>query len=142
MKLHNQILSGVAIFSFLFSSYTVNANNDQTISYQNQRGSTLTLTFHPNKNDTGTLSGSFTSAVGECKQDVGVALPLNGFYNGNAIALTVNFPHCKHIAAMTGNMLEEKSQIKMLWLVNSDVKDPQGKNWNSNYIGNDFYNKK
>jgi hypothetical protein len=48
------------------------AANSQTIVYKNQRGSMMTLIFHQKEGNTGTLEGTFTTAVGKCLKDVGV----------------------------------------------------------------------
>ncbi len=118
---------------------SVNAATDQTINYKNQRGSVMTLTWHAIKNNTGTLSGTFTTAVGNCKANVGVPMPLTGFYNGNAVAITVNFPECKQVVAMTGNLINNNNELNTIWLDASHTKDPVQTNWNSNIIGTDQY---
>jgi Avidin family len=140
VKLSNKLLFTLAFYS-LSVAHVANAANDQMLTYKNQRGSKMTLIFHQGEGNTGTLEGTFTTAVGECKKDVGVPLPLSGYYNGNAIAVTVNFPHCKQVVAMTGNFLDGQNQIQTLWLDASQSKDPRHKDWNSNIIGTDFYNK-
>lgn len=117
------------------------AASEQTITYKNQRGSTMTLIFHQEEGSTGTLTGTFTTAVGNCKTDVGVPQPLSGYYNGNAIAVTFNFPHCKQVVAMTGNLLDGKNKIQTLWLDAQPAKDPHNKDWDSNIIGSDSYDK-
>jgi len=123
----------------VFLCHQVSAATDPSNTYKNQRGSTMTLTWHADTDNTGSLSGTFTTAVGNCKEDVGVALPLVGYFNGNAISVTVNFPHCKQVVAMTGNVNNDLSNIHMLWLDANQADDPRGKNWNSNIIGSDSY---
>jgi len=114
---------------------------DQTIIYKNQRGSTMTLVFHSGEGNTGTLEGTFTTAVGECKADVGVPLPLTGYFNGNAAGITFNFPHCKQVVAMTGNLMNDRSKLHTLWLDAAPVDDSRGKDWNSNIVGSDAYDR-
>jgi hypothetical protein len=127
------------MFVLLFVSYGAFAATEQTIAYKNQRGSTLTLVWHTDKKETGTLSGTFTTAVGNCKTDVGVPLPVSGFFNGNAIAITVNFPHCKQVVAMTGHITANFNELSTLWLDATQAKDPVHKNWDANITGADFY---
>lgn len=116
---------------------------DQTINYKNQRGSTMTLTWHQQdaKHNTGTITGTFTSAVGNCKADLYKAMPLTGYYNDNTVAITVNFPQCKAVAAMTGNVATDKQQVTTLWILANDAKDPIHKDWNSNVVGTDSFQK-
>lgn len=125
----------------LFLSHYASAASDFSETYKNQRGSTLVLVWHADSKNTGTLNGTFTAAVGNCKQDVGIPLPLTGYYNGNAISVTVNFPNCKSVAAITGNLINNKNSIHTIWLLASQAEDPLGKNWDSNLVGTDSYEK-
>jgi hypothetical protein len=117
------------------------AAKDPTITYKNQRGSMMTLTWHSSGQNVGELTGTFTTAVGNCKEDIGVPLPLAGFFNGNAISVIVNFPHCKQVVAMTGNLNNDSTNIHTIWLDANQADDPQGQNWNTNIIGSDTYQK-
>lgn len=139
MKLFKMAVVGL-IVSATFNTQAF-AENNQIITYKNQRGSILTLTWQNDKDNTGTLTGTFNTAVGNCQADVGKPLPISGFYNGNAIAITVNFPNCKQVVAMTGNVTNGKNEIFMLWLDANQAKDPRGKEWNTNLIGADSYTK-
>ncbi|MGB6976651.1 MAG: avidin/streptavidin family protein [Gammaproteobacteria bacterium] len=122
--------------------YCANAATDSSSeTYKNQRGSTMTLAWHANSRNTGTLTGTFTTAVGNCPQDVGIPMPLAGFFNGNAVAITVNFPHCKQVVAMVGNLTDNKNSLHTIWLDANQAEDPRGKNWNSNIVGSDTYQK-
>ena len=114
---------------------------DQTIIFKNQRGSMLKLIFQNEKTNTGSLTGTFTTNVGNCKADVGIPVPIRGYFNGNAIALIVNFPHCQQLVAMTGNLTDHYDELHTLWLDAHNVKDPVNKNWDSNIIGADSYKK-
>lgn len=137
MKLVNKLILALV---FLTSINTAQAANDKKLTYVNQRGSTMTLVFHQLDGNTGTLAGTFTTAVGEHAKDVGVPQTLSGFYNGNAITVAFNFPHSGAAAAMTGNLLDGGNKIQTLWLVASDSKDPTHTNWNSNIVGTDAFN--
>jgi hypothetical protein len=139
MKLKQRmILLGM---SLLLACGLTLAETDPSITYQNQRGSTLILTWRHDSPQTGKLSGTFNTAVGNCKTDIGVPMPVAGYFNGNAIAITVNFPHCKQVVAMTGNVSSDLKTIHMLWMDANQAKDPQGKDWNSNILGADIYQK-
>ena len=141
MKSSKTLALALVACSFV-SIQNVYANSEQVLQYENQRGSTMMLILHQDKQEnTGTITGTFTSAVGDCKPDVGVPLPVNGFYNNNAITITVNFPHCQQVVAMTGNIINNQNQLHTLWLDAKPVTDPQGADWNSNIIGSDFYHK-
>src|ERR1700722_6537735 len=119
-----------------------NATSTSTINFKNQRGSTMTLVFHQSKQEnSGMLTGKFITAVGNCKTDVGVPVPLIGYYNGNAVSLSVNFPHCKQVVAMTGHITNNQSKLSTLWFDASPVEDPQGNDWHSNIVGSDSYKK-
>ena len=111
-----------------------------TTRYKNERGSILRLTWHAKGNDTGTVTGSFRTAVGDCKAEINKAVPVTGHYSGNAMALTINFPKCKQVIAMTGNVDATKTKIATLWLDAHATTDPQ-KDWNSNIIGTDTFHK-
>ena len=136
-------LSVKAVFYlvFFYTSLYAGAVASQTITYKNQRGSTLVLTWHEDKSikegAAGTITGTFISAVGKCA--TGLSLPVSGVFNGNAIAITLNLPECKQVIAMTGNTTENREEIHMLWLDAAQSADPQKKDWNSNIIGADHY---
>lgn len=113
----------------------------ESITYKNQRGSVLTLQWHKREDNTGTLTGTFTTAVGNCKQDMGVPVPVTGFYNGNSMALAINFPHCKQVVAMTGHFIDQNNELATLWLDAKQSDDPQRSNWEANICGADYYKK-
>lgn len=127
------------VLVLFFTSYCAFAAEEQSMTYKNQRGSVLTLIWHADTKETGTLSGTFTTAVGNCKRDVGVPLPISGFFNGNAVAITVNFPHCKQVVAMTGHLSANDNELTTLWLDAVQAKDPVHKNWDANITGADYY---
>ena len=117
------------------------AANTPMLAYKNQRGSIIKLRWQPQEKNTGILSGTFTSAVGDCHKDMNVPVPISGFYNGNAITISINFPHCKQVVAMTGNVNKNKTRISTIWLDAHIARDPQHKDWNTNLIGRDLYKK-
>jgi hypothetical protein len=135
-----KIVTSLGMCSLFLSTYA-NAVTDSSTTYKNQRGSTLLLSWHKDFQNTGSLSGTFTTAVGNCKEDIGVPLPLVGYFNGNAISVTVNFPHCDQVVAVTGNVSNNLSTLHTTWLDANQVSDPREKNWNSNIIGSDSYYK-
>jgi hypothetical protein len=141
MKLIRTLSLGLITFSFSLVQ-VVYASTEAAMNYKNQRGSTMMLIFHPGKQkDTGMLTGTFTTAVGQCKADVGVPLPISGYYNANAVSVTINFPHCRQVVAMTGNLIDNQNKLHTLWLDAAPVDDPQGNDWNSNIVGSDFYHR-
>ena len=122
---------------FIASSSTA----DQKAIYQNQRGSTLTLQWQGDEKQTGTLTGTFITVVGNWPADMNKPMPLTGFFNGNAVAFTVNFPNCKQIVSITGNVIKDGDEIPTLALGIAQNEYPTGKNWNSNIIVADVYKK-
>lgn len=133
MKLLNNLLIILVVFCSLSATVTnIYAANDSKVTYKNQRGSIMTLNFHPNKNtNEGTLDGTVTLAA---KQDAGAVFPLFGYYNGNAMAITINFSHSKQVTAMAGHFLDNKNKIQTLSLDALQTKDPHTEDWNSNVI--------
>lgn len=128
-----------SLFCITASAFAADATVPNDVTYKNQRGSKLVLVgFNPDE-PTGSLSGTFTTAVGNCKEDMNKPTPIAGFYNGNAFSITVNFPHCKQVVAMTGHFTE--GGLHTLWLDAGQVKDPETSGWNANIVGTDVYQK-
>lgn len=121
-----------------FNAYAA-TQNASTVAYKNQRGSVLTLDMPAQKSDTGEITGTFTSAVGVCKHAAGTPVPVQGYYNGNAIAITANYPKCGVVVAMSGHLSKDKNQLQMLWLVTSKAEEPGKKDWNATSTGADHY---
>jgi hypothetical protein len=136
---HSCLLASMVSVAFCWTSLTF--AQVQTMTYQNQRGSLLTLSWQNETNDTGSLQGTFSTAVGNCKEDMNTPVPITGFYNGNAIAVTINFPHCKQVVAMTGHLSQNKNEIHTLWLDAAQAKDPTRSDWTANVAGADHYHK-
>lgn len=129
------VIAGMGILSMGCSEIA----SAQEMIYKNQRGSIMKLELHPQEENTGKITGTFTTAVGNCKADMNVPMPISGFYNGNAISVAVNFPHCKQVVAMTGHLLEENKTLYTLWLDAAHTADPMKKDWTANITGADFY---
>jgi hypothetical protein len=108
--------------------------------FMNQRGSKLTLVGHPGKvKNSGTITGTFTTAVGNCQSDK-VPMPLTGYYNGSALVAVVNYPQCGAIAVITGD-LDKHDNIRSLWMDVRNAPRVANKQWKANIIGADFYRK-
>jgi hypothetical protein len=138
MKLSKKFISFTLALSFI--SLSAHAKCDQKATYVNQRGSNLELCYHKNHDGyTGNLSGTFTSAVGNCKADINNKLPISGFFNYNAVAIAINFPNCGQVVAMTGTITD--NELHTIWLDAAKADDPVTKNWNSNVVGADYYKK-
>jgi Avidin family len=140
MKARSKIMVSI-VASCLLTSAQLHAKTTQTAIYKNQRGSVLSLTWHEEQNHAGKLSGTFTTAVAHCKAALGNSVPVTGFYNGNAIALTVNYPGCDSLVAMTGNLTSDNNELQTLWLVTKNADDLVHKNWDSNLVGADSFKK-
>jgi ABC-type phosphate/phosphonate transport system substrate-binding protein len=140
MKFSKIMLTGLLAAIAITSSYAATSGN-QTITYKNQRGSTLVLNFVPTKNNTGNLTGTFTTLVGDCAANMGVPMPVTGYFNDNVVSLSINFPECNQSIAMTGHLTSNKAQLQTMWLDAAVVADPHNKDWNSTNIGTDFYKK-
>lgn len=119
-------LKGIVVFTvcLIFSGVVVaTASLDYTVTYKNQQGSTLTLTWHPEKANTGTLSGMLTGLVASCKQSAMTPAAVSGVFAGNAIAMTVSYPRCDKVVAITGNLRNGNSELPLQWLSAMSGKD-------------------
>ena len=141
MKLLNALVMSAVVFFTTAIGKADTLLHEQSITYKNQRGSTLTLVWHTHYHHTGTLTGTFTTVVGDCQADIGKPMPAYGFFNGQAIAITVNFPHCQQIVTITGNRSMNEKQLYTLWLDTRSVIDPLHQHWKGTIIGNDTYHK-
>lgn len=101
--------------------------------YKNQNGSILIINKQPITATTGKIGGKFTTAVGDCKKDIGQAEDITGVYNGSTVSIAVNFPNCGEVVAMTGQI--QGDELNTTWL---DTHNTPG-SWNSNLIGSDHY---
>lgn len=133
-----QIAAFAILSTLAFISYAKSTASNQ-MKYQNQRGSILIIEQHVINDKTGTITGTFTSAVGNCEQDVNVEQPISGYYNENVISLVTNFSHCGVSAAMSGHMTDNGQHLSLLWIATSQSSDPSGKGYDSNMIGQDEY---
>lgn len=137
-----KLLLSISLSSFLLCQQTL-ALSDSSVTYKNQRGSVLVLTWHPDNvnTDTGTLTGTFTTAVARCKDTIGAPQPITGYFNGNVVTYSVNFPSCKSAAAMTGHLSADKNNLVTLWFVADQADDPTGKDFDSSLVGTDSYHR-
>lgn len=103
--------------------------------YRNQNESMLVLTKTNKTPNTGTLTGSFTTAVGDCKPDMNRPMPITGVFNAQTIAIAINFPDCGQVIAMTGQVDSTGDTLNTTWL---DTNTKAGA-WNSNLVGSDHY---
>jgi hypothetical protein len=122
MKMSKIKLCGL-VFGLISASNVVAAVTDQSATYKNQRGSVMVLNWHEDKNSTG------------------VPVPLQGYFNGNAVAITVNFSHCNVVASISGNLMNDNSEIQTIWLLASQVNGTANQDWNSNTVGTDHFKK-
>lgn len=137
MKLIKKLALGFICFTLGASQF---AMADSSIQYKNQRGSVLSIKFQRGAHEnSGSVTGTFTTAVGNCAKEMNIPMPISGFYNGNAVTITVNFPRCNQVVAMTGNFSNDLTKLHTLWLDASSVDDPKGNDWNSNIVGSDYY---
>lgn len=130
---------GLASFIVCLNLYAADAG--KTINFKNQRGSTLSLTWVEDKNNAGSINGTFTTNVSRCKEDIGKPQPVLGYYTGNAVAITINYPNCASVVVMTGVLSQDKTELNMQWIVNRHVNDPVNENWDSFIIGMDNFKK-
>lgn len=138
MRIQNHSTALLSI-SLLCATTAAFAEGDTSsdVTYKNQRGSVLVLSGFNSREPAGALTGTFTTAVGNCKEDMNKPMPIVGFYNGNAVSISINFPHCKQVVAMTGHVNE--TSLHILWLDAGQVKDPETSGWNANIVGADVY---
>jgi len=134
----NKCITALAVYVCLNVPVFAVTSTDYTITYKNPQGSILTLTWHPEKNNSGTLNGLLTSKGGSCSQGSGMPAAVSGVYTGNAVALTVNYPRCDKVVAMTGNIKNNNAELQMLWLATSQAKDYMRDNAGVN-LGSDTY---
>lgn len=114
-------------------------SSDYTVTYKNQLGSTLILTWHPEKNTSaGSVSGMLTSNNGSCRQSANVPAAVSGVFMGNAVAMTLSYPKCDKVAAIVGNLNNNKTELHTMWLISSHSKDFI-RDGNGNQVSSDIY---
>lgn len=111
MKLN--IRTCVVMMSLSLASHIAFAEN--TITYQNTRGSTLELNF----NKQNSLTGTFTTSVAskECQDVIGLARPIIGYIYGTAITFSVNYPTCGSVVTLTGHINSNKEKIDTIAII-------------------------
>ena len=118
------------------------ALNAPSEKYLNQRGSMLIMTKNKTTATSGTLTGTFTTAVASknCQKVIGQPMPISGFYTGNAFTLSINFPMCNTVVAMVGNMTSQGA-LDTLWLHTGQADNPNTEDWNARTTGHDLFHK-
>lgn len=121
---------------FLFSSPGVLATN--AITYQNSRGSILTLQINSNQ----TLSGTFTSAVAskECPQAIGMKRPIIGFIAKNALTISISYPECG-VVNFIGNIEDNNNVIDAISIVAHESNHIAKEGPGARLIGHDVFNR-
>lgn len=115
----------------------VAAPNYLSGTWRNELGSTMRLIA-----TTGTLTGTYISAVGEAKG----SYPLTGFYNTEEATTTVGWAVAwknqalgdSHSLATWSGQLTTDGKISTIWLLTSLVTDPKNL-WNSTKVGMDMF---
>ncbi len=90
----------------------------QTVNYRNQRGSNLTLTYTPEGEGHGSVSGTFATAVADpsCQEVIGVNQKVVGNFAGNAVSFTTSFPQCNTTVVQSGNV-DLSGNIDSFWIL-------------------------
>jgi len=134
-----RIIVSMLAMMFCVNSYAFNFAN-KTVQFRNHHGSKFTVIGHKKGHLSGTFTGTFTSAVAlpHCSRIVNKARPITGFYNGNAISITVNYPSCGTILTWIGNV-DRKQNFHAMWLDTTQAADPHGKNFGSRTIGHEVF---
>lgn len=125
----NKKASAALIAGCLFAASPVNAQTCQFPSgriWKNELGSLMTV----NVNSSGTLSGTYTTAVG-C--GAGKARALIGYCNGYAVTFSVNWQECASTTAWSGTYSNQT--LTTLW----QLVLAQQPAWNSIIAGTDTF---
>ena len=129
-----------AIFSCALGYAATQETGDATLQYKNQRGSSLEIKLHNVSDNSGTVTGTFKTAVADenCQNVIGEAHLVAGFYTGNSIAFSMNYPRCGAVVSVVGNF-DKKKNIETLWIVANQAQDASGEDWNTKRIGHDSF---
>lgn len=105
---HTIIACSLAI-GLISTASAATAEND-TSTWKNTRGSTLTLQFL----DKNAISGTFTTAVAtkQCPKAVGLKRDINGFVVKNAITISVSYPDCGTVLTFIGNIDKQNGTLE------------------------------
>ncbi len=135
-----QYLAIFAVFLAPSISLAAGQSENTSLHYTNQRGSELTITLHKESRNAGTVTGTFKTAVAgkDCQRAVGKSESVTGFYAGNAITLSISYPHCGSAVAIVGNF-DKKNNIETMWMLAKQGRDSDGENWNNRLVGYDKY---
>jgi hypothetical protein len=122
----------------LVSASAAMADEAKITRYQNPKGSELALTWHPDNATSGTLTGTFKTAVSQCKAAIGQPMPVTGVYNGNVLALTINYPACESVLAFSGNTDKDHSNVNLHWFLTKHAEN-LGESWDATTTGVDIF---
>jgi hypothetical protein len=131
-------LSVIAAGLLILTASAAIADEAKITKYQNPKGSELELTWHPDNDKSGTLTGTFKTAVSKCKAAIGQPMPVVGVYNGNVLALTVNYPACESVLAFSGNTDKDHSRVNLHWFLTRHSAN-LGDSWDSTTTGVDVF---
>jgi len=115
------------------------ASRDYTVTYKNQAGSTFILTWHPERSDYGTLDGTFMSAKSVCRKAGDLPAQVNGVFSGNSVAMTISFPKCNKVIAISANVDKTAGSLQTLWVVPSKTTQQAFDSDGSNVISADSF---
>jgi Avidin family len=112
---------------------------NQTITYQNTRGSTLILKF----SDNDSLTGTFITAVAskKCQQAIGMKRPITGYVVNDAIAVSVSYPMCGSVVTFIGHIDPSKTHIDTTALLARQSKYFYPKGPAAEFITHDVFTK-
>lgn len=111
----------------------------QSLTFKNQRGSTLELNIlEDNK-----IQGYFTTAVASksCPEAVNTKRPITGFMVGNALSFSVVYPMCNSVLSIIGNLSKDNKNIDTLSILNKQADDIVHEGPGARFIGHDSYDK-
>lgn len=114
------------------------ADEAKITKYQNPRGSELELAWHAVDATSGTLTGTFKTAVSQCKAAIGQPMPATGVYNGNVLALTVNYPGCDTVLAFAGNTDKDHKDVSLHWFLTKHTANIS-ESWDATITGVDIF---
>jgi hypothetical protein len=110
-----------------------------TITFKNERGSTLELNILADNK----VEGSFTTAVASktCPEAINKKRPITGYIVGNALTFSVVYPKCESVLSITGNLSKDQSLIDTVSILNKQSADVTHEGPGARFIGHDSYTK-
>ena len=133
MKL--RVLSATIIASALMCQPAISAQ--KTMSFKNQRGSTLELTVL----DGNKIEGFFTTAVASksCPEAINTKRPITGYIVGNAITFSVVYPMCESVLSISGNLDKDQKTIDTIAILSKQAVDVAHEGPGARFIAHDSY---